>query len=109
MDVQERRGDYAMCCVELQRPLDLSLYSDAKAMVTVGKPEPEIQVKLEEGSHHVRIVDAAIDTDTKRFEPWAFREAERGLRPTRVCLAAVGSEPATDTVRLHSISLDGCR
>jgi hypothetical protein len=109
MQINGRHGDYAMCCVELQRSLDLAVYSSAKAVVSVNGPESAVQAKLEDGPQHVRILDAAVSTNTEQTEGWELRPSERNLRPTRVCVVATGSGPNGNIVRLHSIGLDGCR
>ena len=108
MQVEGRNGDYAMCCVDLQRPLDLKQYSTAKADVVVGSAESAIEVKLEDGPAQIRILDAAVQSDTSKSDAWEFRFEERALRPRRICLAATGVGETPNRIQLRSISFRGC-
>lgn len=109
MSVSARRGNYGMCCVDLQRPLQLARYATAAADVVVSHPEANVQVKLEDGPAQIRILEAAVESDTSRFEAWEFRSEDQELRPSRVCLVATEKGSTPTRLELRSISLRGCR
>jgi len=107
--IEDRRGDYAMCCVELDQPLVVSTYLSTKPFLEVRSPEPKVEVKLEEGSRQIFLLNGSVEKNTDKLGYRSFRQNERDARPDRVCFAAVGNGPATNVVRLRAISLEKCQ
>lgn len=107
MEVSDRGGDFALCCVDLSVPIPLSDRDIACATVSSEQAETRIDAKLEDAANNQRQVFVAheqpIPKGAQRTFQHALTKIERGWQTSRVCLAAVGSGPAPNTVTLHAI------
>jgi hypothetical protein len=104
MEVTDRDGDYAICCVDLEAPLDLSKRARVCADVVSEHPERKVDVKLEVKDSS-RQVFVAHEASLSGEKIWAHQLAplEKKWKSNRICVASVGDGPTPNKLRLRSI------
>ena len=104
MRIDARSGPFAMCCADLDRTLILQDLSEIHMVLEADNAEPSVEVKLEDCSEHVQLVDKepVLGSVSRTYR---FSAVDRTLFPKKVCIAALDSPVGTNTVRLRHIEV----
>lgn len=104
MEVTDRDGDFAMCCIDLEEPLDLSGRSKACGKVESKNDEQRVDLKLEvpDSAKQIFVMHETKVSGTKSAA-YQMTAIEKKWRPRRLCMAAVGPGPTPNTIRMREV------
>jgi len=104
MRIDVRAGAFAACCADFDEAIGLREFSEAQVLVDSDTEEPAVEIKLEDCSEHVLLVDKEpAQASVPRIHRLSIDEKK--LFPTRVCLVALDSHVGANTLRLREIIL----